>query len=330
MHAQIIREFGEPDVLQPAQLPDPTPGPSQVLVRQVATSVNPVDYKLRSAGQGLAPELPAVLGCDVAGVVAAVGDDVTSFAVGDAVYGAAGGVKGMGGSYAELIATDARLLAPAPTTIPLREAAALPLVTITAWEGLDRAGVKSGDTVLVRGGTGGVGHVAIQLARAQGARVFATASSPEKAAIARRLGAEDTIDYRAETPEAYVERLTNGRGFDVVFDATGGSDIATAFASARLNGQVVTIVAGYQADLSPMHAKGLSLHVVFMLIPMLHDTGREVHGQILRNAAALVEAGQLEPLIDPDRFTLERIADAHRKAESGRPLGKIVVEIGAP
>lgn len=331
MRAQVIEAFGEPDVFRVVNLPDPQPGPGEVVVAIAATSVNPVDYKLRRHGPPIAPALPAVLGCDVAGTVVAVGADVTAFKLGDEVYGCAGGVAGVsGGSYAELIAADARLLAPKPATLSLREAAALPLVTITAWEGLDRAGVGAGTTVLIHGGAGGVGHVAIQLAKARGATVYATVSSDEKAAVAKRLGADHTINYREESVADYLARLTGGRGFDVVFDATGGEDIAAPFLAARLNGHVVTIVSQYEADLSPMHAKGLSLHVVFMLIPMLHDRAREAHGRLLRKAAALADAGRLRPLVDPERFALEDLPRAHAKAEAGRALGKVVVDIAGP
>ncbi|HYH45747.1 MAG TPA: zinc-dependent alcohol dehydrogenase family protein [Thermoanaerobaculia bacterium] len=328
MRAMLLDQFGDPSNFRLGELPDPVAGPGQVLVRVAAASLNPVDYKVRRRGGAIAPEPPVVLGCDAAGIVEAVGESVTGFAPGDRVYGCVGGVKGLPGTYAELVAADARLLAPAPNRLTLREAAALPLVTITAWEGLfDRAGLQEGESVLVHGGAGGVGHVAIQLAKAKGARVFATVSTPVKAEIARRLGAEETIDYRAEKPEAYVARLTEGRGFDVVFDATGGSDIGTSFAAARLNGRVVTIVSSYTADLAPMHGKGLSLHVVFMLIPMLHDRGRARHGEILREAAALADAGRLRPLLDARTFGLEDVDDAHRHLESGQAVGKVVIDV---
>lgn len=329
MRAMIIRGFGGPELFEAAELADPVPAAGQVLVRRHATSVNPVDYKVRQNGPPFAPELPAVLGCDVAGTVEAVGDGVTAFAPGDEVYGCGGGVRGMGGAYAELIATDADLMARKPASIGQREAAALPLVTITAWEGLTRAGVGNGTRLLVHGGAGGVGHIVIQLAKARGALVTATVSSPEKARIARELGADATVDYRATPVDAYVAEHTGGRGFDVVFDATGGSDLATSFQAARLNGQVVTIVSQYPADLTPMHVKGLSLHVVFMLIPMIHGLkeGRAAQGAVMRDAAALVDAGKLRPMIDPRRFTLAQIADAHRHAESGGPVGKVVVDI---
>jgi NADPH2:quinone reductase len=328
MRAQVITAFGEPDVFRLETLPDPLPAPGEVIVAVAATSVNPVDYKTRRNGNSIAPALPAVLGCDIAGTITAVGTDVTSFKVGDEVYGCAGGVAGVsGGSYAERIAADARLLAHKPTSLTFREAAALPLVTITAWEALERAGVREGTDVLIHGGAGGVGHVAIQLAKALGANVFTTVSSGEKAQLVKRLGADHVINYREESVADYVARLTGGSGFEVVFDATGGSDIAASFDAARLNGHVVTIVSKYEADLSPMHVKGLSLHVVFMLIPMLHDTGREAHGRLLSEAAVLANAGKLRPLLDPERFTLEDLPRAHAKLEAGQAIGKLVIEV---
>ena len=331
MRAQVLEQPGGANAFVARTLPVRAPGAGEVLVRQVATSVNPADTKIRARGPAHGPALPGVLGMDVAGVVTAIGRGVTGFRIGDAVYGAAGGVRDMAGAYAEYIATDARLLAHAPRTIPLREAAALPLVAITAWEGLvDRAKLQAGQRVLVLGGTGGVGHVAIQVAKARGAFVAATVSSPEKAAIARGLGADATIDYRTEPLEARTAELTHGRGFDIVYDATGGKDLGPAFAAARRNGQVVAIVSTFAADLTAMHFKGLTLHVVFMLIPMLHDEGRERHGEILREVAALVDAGRLKPLVDPARFALADVGAAHARLESGEALGKLVIDIGDP
>lgn len=332
MQAQVIHAFGEPEQFRLETVPVPAPGPGEVLVRQHATSVNPVDYKLRRYGPAVAPALPAVLGCDVAGEVVAVGAGVTDFAVGDAVYGCAGGVRGMPGAYAEYINADARLLARKPAALDWRQAAALPLVGITAWEGLvDKARVQPGDKVLVLGGAGGVGHVAIQLAKARGAHVTATVSSPAKADIVWALGADAVVNYRDETVADYVGRLTDGHGFDVVFDAVGGDSLNTAMAAARPNGQVITIVASQSYDLSPAHGKGLSLHVVFMPLPMLlnltHKNGREHHGEILRELAQLADAGQLKPLLDAERFALADMAAAHQRLESGAAVGKVVVEI---
>jgi len=178
MKAMIIRESGEPSVFEAADLPVPEITPGQVLVRVAATSVNPVDWKIRKLGPPLGPDLPAVLQGDVAGVVEAVGADVSAFAVGHEVYGCAGGVKGTGGALAEFMACDGAYLAPKPTNLSMTEAAALPLVCLTAWEGLvEGANVGWGQTVLVHAGVGGVGHVAIQIAIARGAKVYATVSS---------------------------------------------------------------------------------------------------------------------------------------------------------
>lgn len=327
MKAQIIHAFGPPDVFELTTVADPTPQYGQVLVRQQATSINPVDYKVRESDTGLAPPFPAILGSDVSGVVTAVGEGVTDFQVGDEVYGAVGGIGSHDGAYAELMAVEARLLAKRPAKLSPKDAAALPLVTITAWEGLDRAQVSSGDKVLVRGGTGGVGHIVIQLAKARGAHVVATVSSEEKAKIAKELGADETINYKTEDFQVAVDRITDKVGFDAVFDATGGSDLETDFQAARLNGHVVTIVSLFQADLSTAHLRGLSLHVVFMLIPMLHGTGGLAHRKILEAAAELVDAGKLRPNVDPTPFQLKDMADAHRRAESGKVMGKVVVQI---
>lgn len=328
MKAQVLHRFGDVWNFKLEDVPLPEPQPGYVRVKVMATSVNPVDYKIRKAGPPFAPELPASLGFDVAGVIDALGEGVTGFAVGDAVFGCAGSVRGETGADAEYMLADAQLLAPKPKSLSFREAAALPLVTITAWEGLfDRAQLQAGQSVLVHGGAGGVGHIAIQLAAAHGARAFATVSGEEKARIAMEMGAEATANYRGEMVETYVRRLTAGQGFDVVFDATGGNDLEPSYEAARLNGQVVTIVSQFSSDLSTMHRKGLSLHVVFMLIPLIHGIGRARHGSILRQAATLADAGKLKPLLDDEVFALADLPRAHQRLESGKAVGKVVVEI---
>ncbi|MEM6903536.1 MAG: zinc-binding dehydrogenase, partial [Pseudomonadota bacterium] len=278
---------------------------------------------------------PAILGFDVSGIVTAVGPDVTGFAVGDAVYGAAGGVASHPGAYAEMIAADTRVIAKRPSNLSPVEAAALPLVTITAWEGLERAGLSAtqgagqgaGQRVLVRGGTGGVGHVVIQLAKAWGAEVTASVSSDAKAATAKELGADHIINYRTDDWDEAVAKLTDGMGFDIVFDATGGDQLDPAFTAARLNGQVSALVSLFTHDLSQLHARGLTLHLVFMPLNLIAGIGGKAHQRILEGAAKLAEAGKLKPLIDAQRFTFETIPDAHRHAENGKPDGKVVIAI---
>ncbi len=329
MKAIVIDQFGTADVLRLADVPEPTAGPGQVLVEIAASSVNTADVKARELGQALdfVPPLPAQLGMDFAGTVRAVGEGVTDFAEDDEVYGCAAGVIGHGGALAERLSADARLLAPKPDNLSMVEAAALPLVAITAYEALiDRMNVQPGHTVLIHGGAGGVGHVAVQTAAALGARVYATGSSGQQEAI-RHLGAEP-IDYTREGVDAYVTRLTDGAGFDRVFDTVGGDNIVTSFAAAKLNGHVATTVSLCELDLTLAHVRGLSLHVIYMLLPMIHGPGRERHGEILRAVARLAQNGKLKPIVD-SIYPLARAAEAHRKLERGGTIGKVVVVHGA-
>jgi NADPH:quinone reductase len=326
MKAMVVREFGGPEVFELRNVPVPVRRAGQVLVRVQASSVNPVDTKIRSGMlAAIAPAEPVVLGCDVAGIVVEA-DEESGFSPGDHVYGCAGGVKGCPGALAEYMAADAALLARMPAGLGFAEAAALPLVGITAWEGLvDRAKVEPGQRVLIHAGAGGVGHVAVQIAAARGAEVWTTVSSAEKAAVARGLGAAGTINYRQQSVAEYVQEATGGAGFDVVMDTVGGENVARCFEAAAVGGTVVSISTRTSADLSPLHAKGLSLHVVFMLIPMLYNRARAHHGEILRELAALVEAGRLRPLLDGARFTFAEAAQAHARLGSGEATGKVVL-----
>lgn len=237
MQSAILDRHGAP--FRIASIPVPIPGTGEVRVRIVASGVNPLDTKIHAGEAAHARHpLPAVLGLDLAGTVDAVGAAVTRFQVGDAVYGMTGGVGGIAGSLAEYAIVDADLLASKPSNISMRQAAALPLVTITAWEGLvDRMAVKSGETLLVQGGAGGVGHVAIQIARALGMKVYATGSQRSRATI-ETLGA--TFIDRGEPVADYVQRHTNGHGFDRVYDTAGGVALDASFLAVRRFGHVVS------------------------------------------------------------------------------------------
>ena len=278
MKAMVLNAYGADAVFQASELPQPAVKAGHVVVRVAATSVNTVDTMIRQMGKDLplSPDLPAVLGMDFAGTIEAVGEGVSDFAPGDEVYGCAGGLADLQGTLAEYMLADAKLIAHKPKSLSLREAAALPLVGITAYEGLHRAGAKAGQKILVHGGAGGVGHVAVQLARQLGAEVYATASGGKPMDVIKQYGATP-INYKTETVADYVEKHTGAAGFDVVFDSVGGANMTNSFEAAALNGQVVSTVAMLELDLTPVHFKGLSLHVVFMLIPMLYDHKREVH-----------------------------------------------------
>lgn len=328
MKAMILREYGANAEFQSTELPKPTVKAGHVLVCVAATSVNTVDTMIRQMGKDLplSPDLPAVLGMDFAGTVEAVGEGVTGFAPGDEVYGCAGGLADLQGALAETMLADARLIAHKPRSISMREAAALPLVAITAYEGLQRAGTHAGQKVLVHGGTGGVGHVAVQLAKHFGADVYATCSGDKQMNIINSYGAT-AINYRTEKVADYVAKHTGGAGFDVVFDSVGGANMTNSFEAAALNAHVATTVSMLELDLSPAHFKGLSLHVVFMLIPMLYNHKREQHGAILAKLAEIVDAGALKPLLDETRFGLDAVGDAYARLSSGHAIGKVVVEV---
>lgn len=238
MKTMILNDYGPDAAFTPAETERPSVKPGHVLVRVKATSVNTVDTMIRDMGRDLplSPDLPAILGMDFAGIVEEVGEGVAGFAVGDEVYGCAGGLADLQGALAEYMLADARLIAPKPTSLSMREAAALPLVGITAWEGLHRAGVGRGQKVLVQGGAGGVGHLAVQIARHLGADVWSTGTGEAKLAAIEKFGATP-IDYQTETVEAYVAAHTGGAGFDVVFDTVGGENMTNSFAAAALNAQ---------------------------------------------------------------------------------------------
>lgn len=328
MTAWVIDDFGGPEVFERQEVDRPELDDHQVLVQVRATSVNPVDYKIRRGdAKALCPPQPATLHGDVAGVVEAVGDDVEAFDEGDRVYGCAGGYPPVPhGALADYMPCDARLLAPMPESLSFRQAAALPLVTLTAWEGLiDKAEVKGGEQVLVHGATGGVGHVGLQLAAWRGAEVAVTASSQQKLDLGADLGADTLINYEEESVEDYVERCTDGRGFDLVFDTVAGENVSTAVKATRLNGETATVGAPAEGGLRPAYGSGISVHFVSMLIPMLHNVGRSHHGDILRRTAELVEEGHLRPLVDDRTFTFEEIGDAHAYAEAHEQIGKVAV-----
>jgi NADPH2:quinone reductase len=326
MRASVLHRFGEP--LRLVHVPLPSLQPGHVLVRIASSGVNPLDTKIRiGAAAHARTTLPAILGIDLAGTVEAVAADVTSFNPGDQVYGMTGGVGGVQGSLAEYAAVDARLIAIKPAGWSFKEAAAAPLAVVTAWEGLvDRARVGEGDTVLIQGGAGGVGHVAVQLAIARGATVFATGTAADGRVI-RRFGATP-IDFTTTSAEEYVHDHTGGEGFDVIFDTVGGTTLDASFASVRrYTGHVVSVLGWGTHSLAPLSFRGASYSGVFTLLPLLTGQDRGHHGSILRRASALVDQGALTPIVDPRDFTLETVHEAHLALETADNAGKVVVQI---
>jgi len=325
MQALVLNQYGGPLVSTTLQRPEP--GPGQVLVRIAASGLNPLDTKIRAGAAAHARHpLPLILGIDMAGTVEAIGAGVTAFRPGDEVYGMTGGVGGIQGSLAQYAAVDAALLARKPRNLSMREAAALPLAFITAYAGIvDRAHLGAGQTVLVQGGAGGVGHIAVQLARALGASVFATASAKDLDLVAE-LGATP-IDYRAQTVEQYVAELTQGEGFDLVVDTVGGPTLDASFAAVRHFGHVVSALGWGTHALAPLSFREATYSGVFTLYPLLTGKLRAHHGEMLAEATRLAESGQLRPVVDPRRFTMVQAEQAYEVVAGGTARAKIVVEL---
>jgi NADPH:quinone reductase-like Zn-dependent oxidoreductase len=326
MKALVLEEFNQPYQLK--EIEKPVPGKGEVLVKIAASGVNPLDLKIK-VGQAAHAKAkpPGILGIDMAGVVEAVGEGVTTFKPGDEVYSMAGGIAGVPGSLAEYMAADEKLLAIKPRNLSMKQAAALPLIFITAWEGLvDRANVGSGKTVLIHGGAGGVGHIAVQIARSRGAEVFSTVDTA-KNDLMIGYGAVP-IDYKTMTVDEYVNKYTHGEGFDVIFDTVGGEVLDTSFKAARqYYGHVVSILGWGTHHLAPLSFRGATYSGVFTLYPLISGLGRAHHGKILTEATALVETGQVIPNVDPASFTLETIEEAYEYMS--KATGKVVVDINS-
>ncbi len=324
MRVYVVDDPGGP--FHEVEVATPEPASDQVLVRIHASGINPLDTKIRAGEGGHAKQpLPAVLGLDMAGVVVTAGPSVTAFRPGDEVFGMVGGVGGLQGTLAEFILADTALLALKPRALTMRQAAAMPLVTITAWEGLvDRAGVRDGQTVLVHAGAGGVGYAAVQIALARGARVLAIVSDVNRSVV-EALGAI-AIDKHLPTKD-YVAEHTRGEGFDIVYDTVGGAVLDASFeAVKRYTGRVVSCLGWGAHSLAPLSFRAATYSGVFSLLPLLTGAGRSHHGHILQKAAELAEQGQLKPLLAAHQFRKDDIASAYDLVAKGSG-GKVVVEL---
>lgn len=329
MKAVLMNTPGNPDVLQLGDVPDPTiQTPTDLLIRLKAAGVNPIDTKLRKRGTFFPDQMPAILGCDGAGIVEAVGSGVSRFQVGDEVYFCHGGLGGHPGTYAEYAIADERFVARKPKSLSFAEAAAAPLVLITAWEALyDRARLQAGQTVLIHAGAGGVGHVAVQLAKLKGASVAATVSTPEKVELVRSLGADLPIAYKQTDVVQAILDWTNGEGVDVAFDTVGSAVLGQSFPAVKLYGDVVTILEPDAAtDWKTARTRNQRVSFTLMLTPMLMGMVQAQQEQVkmLEQCAQWFDQGQLRVSIGAS-FRLSEAAEAHRLLELGSMTGKIVL-----
>ena len=324
----VQREYGAPEVLHAEELPEPALRDTDVLVEVRATSVNPVDTKVR-ARPSVPRELPLVLGYDVSGTVVRCGPRATQWRPGDEIFAAPNLFRP--GANAQFVAIDARSAARKPAALDHATAATLPLVSQTAWEALHlRARIQPGQTVLIHAGAGGVGHVAVQLAKLHGCRVITTAGRDESLAFCRDvLRADEVIDYRNGDVVEKVKSLTGGLGVPVAFDTVGADVFVQCLDCAAVNGHVVTILGG-STDLrqrgQALLYRNVTISYEFMAVPTAHEIEPERPGRILASIAKLADAGALRPEVR-HHFPLERLADAHRQVETGRTIGKVSVTV---
>ncbi|MEA5572530.1 zinc-dependent alcohol dehydrogenase family protein [Calothrix sp. UHCC 0171] len=328
MKAVLMTGAGNPEVLQLQEVPKPFPQATEILVKLKAAGVNPIDTKLRKRGTFYPDKMPAIIGCDGAGVVEAIGAGVTKFRVGDEVYFCNGGLGFHQGNYAEYTTIDEKFAAQKPASISFAEAAAAPLVLITAWEALyDRGRLAPGDKVLIHAGAGGVGHVAIQLAKLKGAIVVTTVRSPDKISFVGELGTDKVINSQESDFVQAALNWTNGEGVDLLFDTIGGEIFSQSFPAVRVYGDIVTILEpDVNTSWKVARNRNLRISLELMLTPMLQGIveAQQYQAEILKQCASWMDKGELKIHVSHE-FPLQDAAKAHQLLENGSMTGKIVL-----
>ncbi len=329
MKAIFMTAVGDSSVLSLNEnTPEPTISKStDVKIKLKAAGVNPVDTKIRRNGIFYPNPLPAILGCDGAGEIVEIGSEVTNFKVGDKVWFCHGGLGREQGNYAEYTVINQRWLSLMPKTASFVQAAASPLVLITAWNGLfERGNLQAGQTVLIHAGAGGVGHVAIQLAKIKGVTVFVTVSSQEKAEFVKKLGADEAIIYTQQNFVEAVNQLTQGRGVDLVFDTVGSPVLNESVLATAHFGRLITLLEPVDLSLTEARLRNILLGFELMLTPMLRDldNARDKHIELLNQCAIWIDEGKLTIHVS-EQLPLEHAAKAHQQIEQGHTVGKIVL-----
>jgi len=328
MKAILMTAIGDADVLKFQDIEEPEISEAtHIKVKLHAAGVNPVDTKIRRNGVFYDHALPAVLGCDGAGVVVETGSKVSQFKAGDKVWFCHGGLGREQGNYAEYTVIDERWVSLMPETFSFTEAAAVPLVLITAWGALfDRGGLQAGQTVLIHAGAGGVGHVAIQLAKLKGARVITTVSSAQKAEFVKSLGADEAINYTKDGFANAVNDLSGGKGADLVFDTVGAAVFKESIAVTAHFGRLVTLLDPGELNLGEARMRNLLIGFELMLTPMLRDLpeARDKHVEILNQCTQWVDKGLIKLHVSK-QLSLQEAAEAHKLIEAGHTSGKVVL-----
>jgi NADPH:quinone reductase-like Zn-dependent oxidoreductase len=315
MKAVIINEFGPPEVLQTVTLEKPVPNDEEVLIKIKFAGINPVDTKVRAGTNARAKtlQLPAILGWDVSGIIESAGKNVSQFAKGDEVFGCIG-FPGLGKTYAEFAVADPKLLTKKPSNVSFEEAAAVPLAGLTAYQAInEHLKISNGQKILIQAAAGGVGHLAVQFAKLNGAFVAGTASGKNEAFL-KQIGVDQFINYKKEKFENVFQ---NG---DAVLDAMGGDVLYRSFLCVKEGGKVVCLPSSTKND--PEAIRLARERNIDLIWPMMHPDGEE-----MRIIASLMEEEKLVVKIDKI-FNLEEIAEAHKAIESHSTDGKIVIQVG--
>lgn len=331
MHAISYNQAGTTEVLTYTNWPTPSEcGDEQVIVQLKAAGINPIDIKIRTTPERFPVSLPTIPGCDGAGIICALGSKVKNFHLGDEVYFSQPGFNGRQGTYAEYVVVEASLLALKPRSLSFMDAAAAPLVFITAWEALlDRAGMTNGKTVLIHAGAGGVGHAAIQLAKLFDNRVITTVSNDSKAEFAKSIGADKVIDYKKQDVISEVLEWTHGQGVDIAFDTVGTTVLQSCFNCVKPYGDVVTILQPTtETSWSEARKRNVRFSLELMLSPVMLDLKfAQIHqGYILQQCATLFDQQKLLVSI-AQSFKLNKAAAAQDYLETRRPIGKVMLTV---
>jgi len=326
MTAIAITEPGGPMVLKPEKRPLPLPGPGEILIRVKAAGVNRPDVLQRQGAYPPPPGASDLPGLEVAGEVAALGEGVKRWRIGDAVTALT-----PGGGYAEFCLVDESNALPVPHGFTFTEAAAVPETFFTVWHNVfQRGGLKAGETFLVHGGTSGIGTAAIQLAKAFGARVIATAGSAEKCEACTKLGADRAVNYRSEDFVAAVKEATGGKGADVILDMVGGDYIGRNYDAAAVDGRIVQIAflqgAKANADFTKLMIKRLT-HTGSTLRPRSVEFKAGIAAELERQVWPLLAERRIAPVMDMI-FPLREAWRAHERMQEGEHIGKIVLDVG--
>lgn len=315
MKAAILNKFGDADVFEIKEIDKPVPNDDEVLIRIMAAGINPVDTKVRAGTSGMSKHLPlpAILGWDVSGVVESAGKNVNDFKAGDAAFGCIG-FPGLGKAYAEFTAIDPKYLAKKPGNISFDEAAAVPLAGLTAYQAInEHLKISSGQKILIHAAAGGVGHLAVQFAKLNGAYVIGTASEKNETFL-KKIGVDQFIDYKKEKFENIVSEL------DAVLDAMGGEVLYRSIPCVKPGGIVVCLPSSTKDD--PKAIALAQQYGVKLLWPMMHTDGGE-----MRIIASLLEQKKLKVTVERI-FTLDQVSWAHKAVETHGTKGKIVLRIG--